>query len=1075
LKSPVKAFIRSIKRGEKKILLKNLEPVVGALVLCLLAVAWSTGLIVLTRADGLTTGTAEAQHPKGTTAVVVDDIRKILILHSYQQGQEWTDNIMEGIRLVLAQSGFEPDVYIEYMDTVRYGTGTIFPALENLYRTKYGNTRFDVIIISDNSALTFLLAHRNALFSDAPVVFCGINNFTDDLISGQRQITGITEDYDLVGTVRLALSLQPVTKHIAVIRDSTPSGKLPALQLVMARSEFPDVDFIELTDWTLAELKDQLGALPRDTAIIRFGLNRDRSGAVFSTREGIERVSDSGLPVYSMWDTHIHYGTIGGLVVSGREQGKQAAGMAVRIIRGESVDAIPVMHPSPNIPMFDYNALTRFNLPVSKVPKDSIILNKPELFYDRYKTLIWAAGGVAFLQAITIVFLLVNISVRRQTERALRRSNRELRAISDCNQVLVRAEDEQVLLNDICNIICTEAGYRLVWVGYAEHDNAKSVRPVAWAGFDSAYVANAQLSWADDTERGRGPGGTAIRSGEIVYIQDFTTDPRMAPWRENALQRGYRSVIALPLKDGTANVFGVLLIYSAETHAFTPEEIRLLEELVGDLAFGIMVLRTRTERKRAEEALKRIEWMLSKKHTVAMAEDDQGYGDLTALNHDGIILKSVGPDVLRSIAADYLDLLGTSSAIYEINGDYAFGIFASNWCRMLDRASRKLCNTADNTAALSSGQWLCHESCWTCCSKAAIATRAPVDIECSGGIRLYGVPIIADETVIGSINFGYGDIPQDPVKLQALANAYHLNEEDLLAECNSYDSRPPYIVEMAKSRLHASARLIGALVERRRAESEILTLNQELEQRVADRTVQLEAANKELESFAYSVSHDLRTPLRHITGFMELLKETLGTTPDEQGRHYMDTISNAARKMGMLIDDLLSFSCMRRQAMSFQPVAPGDLVRDIIRDLEPDISGRTIDWHIGELPMVYGDAAMLKMALNNLISNALKFTRPRHETRIDIGSVPGQTAETVIYVRDNGVGFDMTYADKLFGMFQRLHRADEFEGTGIGLANVHRIITRHGGRVWAEGKLDQGAVFYFSLPQKQQGDNHATH
>jgi light-regulated signal transduction histidine kinase (bacteriophytochrome) len=144
----------------------------------------------------------------------------------------------------------------------------------------------------------------------------------------------------------------------------------------------------------------------------------------------------------------------------------------------------------------------------------------------------------------------------------------------------------------------------------------------------------------------------------------------------------------------------------------------------------------------------------------------------------------------------------------------------------------------------------------------------------------------------------------------------------------------------------------------------------------------------------------------------------------------------------------------------------GGLVRGIIREHEPDTAGRTIDWHIGDLPKVCGDVALLGTALNNLISNALKFTRPRQQARIDIGSMPDQPFETIIYVRDNGVGFDMTYADKLFGMFQRLHRADEFEGTGIGLANVHRIITRHGGRVWAEGEIDQGAVFYFSLPQK---------
>jgi light-regulated signal transduction histidine kinase (bacteriophytochrome) len=198
---------------------------------------------------------------------------------------------------------------------------------------------------------------------------------------------------------------------------------------------------------------------------------------------------------------------------------------------------------------------------------------------------------------------------------------------------------------------------------------------------------------------------------------------------------------------------------------------------------------------------------------------------------------------------------------------------------------------------------------------------------------------------------------------------------------------------------------------------------------------------------------------------MELLQKTIGTALDEQSRHYMDAIADAAKKMGRLIDDLLAFSRMGRHALSVQNVALGALVRDIRREFEPDMDKRTIDWQIGDLPAVEGDPAMLRMVLVNLIANALKFTRPRQEVKIEIGSFPGETSETVIFVRDNGVGFDMTYADKLFGVFQRLHRAEEFEGTGIGLANVRRIVTRHGGRTWAEGNVDQGATFYFSLPQ----------
>ncbi len=205
-------------------------------------------------------------------------------------------------------------------------------------------------------------------------------------------------------------------------------------------------------------------------------------------------------------------------------------------------------------------------------------------------------------EVVGVAVLAQDMSERRRAEEAMYRLNRELRAISDCNQVLVRAEDEQALLNDICRIVCEEAGYRMAWVGYAENDAAKTVKPVAWAGVEEGYLAGANITW-DDTERGNGPGGTAIRGGGIACVQDFATDPQTAPWRASALARGYRSCIALPLKDDGAKVFGVLLIYSTEINAFSPDEIRLLEELADDLAFGITVLRTRAMRKRAEEAL----------------------------------------------------------------------------------------------------------------------------------------------------------------------------------------------------------------------------------------------------------------------------------------------------------------------------------------------------------------------------------------------------------------------------------------------------------------------------------------
>ena len=253
------------------------------------------------------------------------------------------------------------------------------------------------------------------------------------------------------------------------------------------------------------------------------------------------------------------------------------------------------------------------------------------------------------------------------------------------------------------------------------------------------------------------------------------------------------------------------------------------------------------------------------------------------------------------------------------------------------------------------------------------------------------------------------------------------------------------------------------ITERKREEKEIRKLNAELEQRVHERTRRLEEANKELESFSYSVSHDLRAPLRHVQGYVEMLaREAEGRLSDE-GRRYLKTITDASREMGELIDNLLAFSRMGRAEMIETTVNLDSLVRDTLRDLEPATRQRNLVWKIPPLPAVQGDAAMLKLALANLLSNAVKFTRPRDPAQIEIGRDGMEGERVILFIRDNGVGFDPRYAHKLFGVFQRLHRMEEFEGTGIGLANVRRIISRHGGRTWAEGALDRGATCYFTL------------
>ncbi|MCB0843595.1 MAG: hypothetical protein KDE26_10115 [Bacteroidetes bacterium] len=261
----------------------------------------------------------------------------------------------------------------------------------------------------------------------------------------------------------------------------------------------------------------------------------------------------------------------------------------------------------------------------------------------------------------------------------------------------------------------------------------------------------------------------------------------------------------------------------------------------------------------------------------------------------------------------------------------------------------------------------------------------------------------------------------------------------------------------------ANEMLRSEVQERRKAESQIRKLNQELEKRVEKRTAQLQKANEELEAFSYSVAHDLRSPLRSILSYSQITLKRHSKFLNEEAKRYLRTIEEKTHEMGQLIDDLLAFALLNQKEISTQTVATDKIVDNIVQSYKMDVRSKEIAWNIQSLPNIQGDRTLIKQVFTNLISNAVKFTVVKPNPMVTVGTISEGGLNT-FFVKDNGVGFDMQYKDKLFGVFQRLHEKEQFEGTGVGLAIVQRIIERHHGKVWAESMIDQGATFYFSIP-----------
>ena len=804
-----------------------------------------------------------------------------------------------------------------------------------------------------------------------------------------------------------------------------------------------------------------------------------------------------------------------------------------------------------------------------------------------------------------------DITERKRAAETLHRLNRELQAFRICNQTLLRAVNEQTLLNDICQIVCDEAGYRMAWVGYVEHDDAQTVRPVARAGVEDGYLANANITWAD-TERGRGPTGTAIRTGESTCIQDFMTDPQVVPWRENALQRGYRSSLALPLKNENASTFGALNIYAAKANAFTPDEIRLLEELAEDLAFGIVTLRTRAERKRAEETLRENERLLAEiaanypNSYLSIVEKDLTIGftsgqefkkqHLDPGSFIGLSLEQVFGEQAPIVREHYLKTFQGEETSFELFIHNQYQLY--NVVPLYDRNGHvtRILTVVENITARKQAERELQRSNDLLRAIIEAAPTAIIGLDLDGNVQIVWNP--AAEKMLGwSAQEAMGHLlPSVPVESQEefrrfrewIRSGQTLNGVEVRRQKRDGS---PIDYSIYASPLHdADGRITGNvavlvdITERKRAEAEInkLTraveqspaaivitdtagnieyvnprftqitgytsaevlgqnprilksgetppeeyqrlweiithgdvwrgefhnkkktsdlywesasispvidaqgaithfvavkeditvrkqteealriLNEELELRVRHRTAELETANKELQEFAYIVSHDLKAPLRGIRRLTQWLQEDYAGVLDTQGQEQLDLLGEQGKRMDTMIDGILHYSKAGYGGERKESIELNTLVAQVIQML-------MLPAHItirceNTLPVIHGDPIQLMQVFQNLLSNAVKFM-DKPIGKITVASKDAGE-EWIFRVEDNGPGIEPRHHEHIFKIFQSCIPRDERESNGIGLAVVKKIVELYGGRVWVESTPGHGSCFSFTWPKR---------
>lgn len=1013
---------------------------------------------------------------KNTAAQTRPERKQVLLIHSYHNGYKWSDDITRGIRDGLGGDK-NIDLRIEYLDTKRIPDKKHFPAIHQLFQSKYKEAKIDLVMSTDDDALNFLLTYADTLFPGTPVVFLGANFFDPARLTGRSQFTGISEEIDIGGTLDLAIQLHPNLRRVVFVNDTTITGQIIHQKIQAFAPLYPRLVFEFLEDVTMEEARQQVAGLSPGSIVLLTIFTTDKAGNFFEYDTYTRLVSEASVvPVYGAWDFNLGYGILGGKLTSGYAEGQRAARLAQRILNGEKPSDIPVDTSLNSHFMFDYNIVRKFGIKPAALPLDSIIINQPENLLTRYAPYLWM-GGIAFCALLVIIALQsANIQHRRQAEKALRESEQRYRTLFDNVPIgLYRSTPDGTLL-DVNREFVRIFGYpdresllkikaESLYANPEERERWKSLReqrPYEASDFVTrAKKQDGSLIWARNKSRmvTGGPGQPNYYEGSI---EDITTQKQA----EEELQQKTEEL---------ASFFNcnLDLLCIADTNGYfyrlNAEWERVLgyplEELIGrkflafvhpdDVESTLSALKDLTEQRAVfnftnryrckDNSYRWLEWRSypsgrmiyaaarditeRKEFELALSNYAERLSTLRQIDH--AILSCESREAILQAVMVYIPRLLPFPRMSVIEFDFeksVFRILSTNsflptqfraWQEHpLEQIDELVQALRTNPACLVTD--LSHPS---------IKTALDGQLRAEGIESYMSIPMRVQGELIGALNF--------LTTQKAVFTTQHIETaQDVASQ-------------------------LAIAIQQARLNQQVRDYAHQLEKRVAERTAQLEAINQELESFSYSVAHDLRAPLRAVDGFSRILEEEHLDAFDSEALTLFQHVRSATQRMNQLIEDLLSLSRLTRGELHRARVNLSEIAREIIAELRQREPNRNVTFLADAEVFADADARMMRIALENLLSNAWKFTAKTESAQIEFGAQ--KTDPTVYYVRDNGAGFDMANSQKLFGAFQRLHAESQFPGTGIGLATAKRIIRRHGGRIWAEAQVEKGATFYFTV------------